>query len=848
MPSAPGRFSDLIAESRTLDPARDFARLADIYEEAATLVDCAAEPRKWAALRSMAGRVLMSGHDRPWTIKAYRDALTIWDPKQDHDSWATCHFSLGSLLALEYPPGTPEADQAIASLELSFPDFPDAAHSLAALYRYRTVGDPHDNWQKWEFYAQFSLNQVSPADDPAGWASHMNEVAFCWTAEPGAPFEITSKKRLAAHLAALDVFPGGQPPPPGTPALKVWVETCINLNDSYAFQVGGNPVDDQKKSEFYARQAVDACAAPGAVPADLHVQALLALARALGVETADPLPRIEETLKLYDQAAALIDPSQFAVMASNIDKFRASSYLRLIELGHKDVIDQLVAAAESAYARLDLQTYSPGRRAIMQMEAEALVLTGRYPQAIGCLERAVKEGETALAEATTRPGRLERVFDLRDSWALLAYCHLEAEDIPAALECLDRGKSRFWREDAVAASYASFASLIPSGGALVFPLFAAAKGAIVAVAASGAAICWLPDFGKIEVRNMLSGDPATGDLGGWLKARAFCHSDAASWVQKIDSIGADLYNELWKPLIVTLTSLGVGRDAELVWFPQAGIGALPIHAAWTTLENGRRHWILEDYAIRYAPSVRALLRTAELQTPDEAPLIVSDPQGDLKFALFESAWIRAALPATAHARIFEGTAATSIEILNALPNASLAHFTTHARFDVSDPFASVLVLANDQQLTLDTMLPLLRQSPPAMVVLSACESAQARVTGIIDEMLGFPTAFLENGTRTVVATLWEVEDSSASILIGQFYRELLKEGKSPAQALRRAQNWLRTLTIGGLEALLKNLKNTDPGPAGALAAKVKAPLRAVDPAFTPYAHPFYWAAFTASGK
>ncbi|HEY3738269.1 MAG TPA: CHAT domain-containing protein, partial [Bryobacteraceae bacterium] len=285
---------------------------------------------------------------------------------------------------------------------------------------------------------------------------------------------------------------------------------------------------------------------------------------------------------------------------------------------------------------------------------------------------------------------------------------------------------------------------------------------------------------------------------------------------------------------------------ELVWFPQAGLGALPIHAAWTPLENGGRHWILEDYAIRYAPSVRALLRTAAESKPTQA-LVVSDPRGDLKFAVFECAWIRAALPSSVHATVLEGSAATAEEVLKALPKASLAHFTTHALFDLKDPFESALILAHAQRITLDTLLPLLRESPPAMVVLSACESAQSRVTGIVDEMLGFPAAFLENGTRTVIATLWEVEDSSASILIGRLYEELLKLGKSPAQALRAAQNWLRRLTVGELETLLKDLKNTDCGPAGSLAAKVKAPLRALDPALPAYTHPFYWAAFTASG-
>jgi CHAT domain-containing protein len=118
--------------------------------------------------------------------------------------------------------------------------------------------------------------------------------------------------------------------------------------------------------------------------------------------------------------------------------------------------------------------------------------------------------------------------------------------------------------------------------------------------------------------------------------------------------------------------------------------------------------------------------------------------------------------------------------------------------------------------------------------------------GTIDEMLGFPAAFLENGTRTVLASLWPVEDSATAILTGHFYREYFQEGKTPAQALRAAQNWLRTVTVSELSRHFQELKK-DPGPAGAQAARARSALLGADPGDRPYSHPFYWAAFTISG-
>jgi CHAT domain-containing protein len=119
------------------------------------------------------------------------------------------------------------------------------------------------------------------------------------------------------------------------------------------------------------------------------------------------------------------------------------------------------------------------------------------------------------------------------------------------------------------------------------------------------------------------------------------------------------------------------------------------------------------------------------------------------------------------------------------------HFATHGFFNKTNPLFSGVQLEpdaqNDGRLEVYEILGLHLRAQ--LVTLSACETAlgSGYFTEIPagDEFVGLTRAFLSAGASTVVASLWEVNDSSTARLMRNFYRKI-SEG-SPSLSLAIAQ-------------------------------------------------------------
>lgn len=80
-----------------------------------------------------------------------------------------------------------------------------------------------------------------------------------------------------------------------------------------------------------------------------------------------------------------------------------------------------------------------------------------------------------------------------------------------------------------------------------------------------------------------------------------------------------------------------------------------------------------------------------------------------------------------------------------------------------------------------------------LVVLSACQTALGTITG--DGVFGLQRGFKKAGAKTMVMSLWKVDDQATQILMTAFYRHLA-EGQSPRSAFLAAQQHLRHIENG----------------------------------------------------
>ncbi|HKR60366.1 MAG TPA: CHAT domain-containing protein, partial [Pyrinomonadaceae bacterium] len=123
----------------------------------------------------------------------------------------------------------------------------------------------------------------------------------------------------------------------------------------------------------------------------------------------------------------------------------------------------------------------------------------------------------------------------------------------------------------------------------------------------------------------------------------------------------------------------------------------------------------------------------------------------------------------------------------------IVHFATHGFLDSEHPELSGIVLSmiDPKGVRQNGLMPLhdiysLDLSAAELTVLSACQTALGKdVSG--EGFMGLNHSFLSAGSKSVVASLWKVDDRATANLMTQFYESLLQQGMSTGEALRAAK-------------------------------------------------------------
>jgi CHAT domain-containing protein len=164
----------------------------------------------------------------------------------------------------------------------------------------------------------------------------------------------------------------------------------------------------------------------------------------------------------------------------------------------------------------------------------------------------------------------------------------------------------------------------------------------------------------------------------------------------------------------------------------------------------------------------------------------------LRYSGREARDIAALVPENARL-VSEGFSATRDGVLNAdLSQYRYIHFATHGLVNSRNPALSALALSQFDQrgnplagyLRLDDIYNLDLNAD--LVVLSACDTALGReIRG--EGLVGLSQAFLYAGAKGLVLSLWQVSDAATATLMTRFYEHMIRQGTSPAEALRAAQ-------------------------------------------------------------
>lgn len=226
--------------------------------------------------------------------------------------------------------------------------------------------------------------------------------------------------------------------------------------------------------------------------------------------------------------------------------------------------------------------------------------------------------------------------------------------------------------------------------------------------------------------------------------------------------------------------------SEITIVPHGFLHYLPFAALVRPTRSGER-FVVEDYIVSYLPMAGALAMNSSQQSSGENLVALAPSVSKLRFTSGEVRAVAAAYGP--HATAVVGPKATETWFKRMAGDYDVIHFATHGFFNKLNPLFSGVQLEpdtqNDGRLEVYEILGLHLRAH--LVTLSACETALGGgyFTEIPagDEFVGLTRAFLSAGASTVVASLWEVNDSSTARLMRSFYGKVSEDSLSLSLAI-----------------------------------------------------------------
>ncbi len=344
-------------------------------------------------------------------------------------------------------------------------------------------------------------------------------------------------------------------------------------------------------------------------------------------------------------------------------------------------------------------------------------------------------------------------------------------------------------------------------------------------------------------------------------------NNKTAWINNLN----DCLNQLSEILpIDELLELIPKSCSRLILIPHWFLHIIPLHCL--PLKNGQFLYQRFTKGVGYVPSCQLLklVKLSQRENFTRLFAIKNPTRKDLKPLLGANLEIeRISQGFATEKTIIIGELEASEQTLEnrrqELQESHCIHFSCHGKFNNESPRDSALMLADPDgnlgesaNLTLAEVFEKFDLRECRLVTFSACESGiiESKADSISDEYVGLPSGFLFAGSSSVVSTLWTVDPLATTLFMTKFYHDLkrisIQDQGSIAIVLNHTQTWLRTLNSKKL-ARIKNSQKFQQ-----LLDRVFESKRdrrkfqdlleaAVKREPYPFANPYYWTAFIATG-
>ena len=262
----------------------------------------------------------------------------------------------------------------------------------------------------------------------------------------------------------------------------------------------------------------------------------------------------------------------------------------------------------------------------------------------------------------------------------------------------------------------------------------------------------------------------------------------------------DALRELYDVVIAPISHLI--KDEELIIVPDGSSFLIP----YAALLDQNSRYLSERLRIRLAPSLTSLRLLSEC--PEErhctsGALLVGDPWIEtVRLKSREKQKPYTQLPCAEkevkmigkilNVEPLIGKNATKDQVLRKLNSVSLVHIAAHGSAERGEILLSPNLGSSEPPEEKDfllTMTDVLNAKLDAkLVVLSCCHSGRGKIKA--EGVVGIARAFLGAGARSVIASIWAVNDEATLVFMRHFYEHLVK-GQSTSRSLHEAMKMMQ---------------------------------------------------------